>query len=140
GDYEPFVGPLRDAGIVVATQVCTVDEALRAVAAGVDLLVARGSEGGGHGRDDVATLPLLQAVLDVVDVPVLAAGGVGTARGLAAVLAAGAEGAWVGTAFLGCHEVAWSKARKQKVLAAGLSDTVYTRVFDIGLGAPWPEV
>lgn len=138
GDYEPFVAPLRDSGIVVATQVGTPDEARHAVDAGVDIVIARGSEGGGHGRDAVSTLVLLQAVLDVVDCPVLAAGGIATGRGLAAVLAAGAAGAWVGTPFVACPEAAWSQARKDRVLAAGLEDTVYTRVFDIGLGAPWP--
>src|SRR3954451_22359698 len=108
GAYEQHVAAARDADIVVATQAGTVDDAKRAVDAGVDLVVARGGEGGGHGRNDVATLPLLQAVLDAVEVPVLAAGGIGTARGLAAVLAAGAAGAWVGTAFLTCAEAATS--------------------------------
>src|SRR3954451_12540510 len=109
GDYPRFVPALRDAGILVATQVGTPDEALAAAASGVDLIVARGGEGGGHGRDDVATLPLLQLVLDAVDLPVLAAGGIANARGLAAVLAAGAVGAWVGTAFLACPEAETSQ-------------------------------
>ena len=86
GPYERWLAPLQAAGIVVATQVGTRDEAVAAERAGVDVLVARGGEGGGHGRNDMATLPLLQAVLDAVQVPVLAAGGIGTARGLAAVL------------------------------------------------------
>ena len=138
GDYGPLVAPLRAAGITVATQIGTVDEADQAVDAGVDVLVARGSEGGGHGRDAVATLPLLEAVLDRFDRPVLAAGGIATARGLAAVLAAGAVGAWVGTAFLGCPETAWSPARRSKVLAADLDSTIYTRVYDIAMQQPWP--
>src|SRR5204862_3599478 len=95
--------------------------------------------GGGHGRHDVATLPLLQAVLDAVDVPVLAAGGIATARGLAAVLAAGAVGGWVGTAFLGCPESAWPAARRSRIFSAGMGDTVYTKAFDVGLGGRWPE-
>lgn len=138
GAYEPFVAPLREAGIVIATQIGTPQEARHAVDAGVDIVVARGSEGGGHGRDAMSTLVLLQAVLDAVDCPVLAAGGIATARGLAAVLAAGAAGAWVGTPFLACVESGWPQARRDRVLAAGLEDTVYTRVFDIGMGAPWP--
>ena len=138
GDYGPLVAPLRAAGITVATQIGTVDEADQAVDAGVDVIVARGSEGGGHGRDAVATLPLLEAVLDRFDRPVLAAGGIATARGLAAVLAAGAVGAWVGTAFLGCPETAWSPARRSKVLAADLDSTIYTRVYDIAMQQPWP--
>jgi nitronate monooxygenase len=104
GPYADHVGRFRDAGITVATQVGTVDEARAAEQAGVDVIVARGGEGGGHGRNDVGTLPLLQAVLAAVDLPVLAAGGIGTPAGLAAVLAAGAVGGWVGTAFLACAE------------------------------------
>ncbi len=102
------------------------------------MLVARGGEGGGHGRNDVATLPLLQAVLDAVTVPVLAAGGVGTARGLAGVLAAGAAGAWVGTAFLACTEAATSAGARELLLAAADTDTVYGRVFDVGQRLGWP--
>jgi nitronate monooxygenase len=139
GPYEPHVGTFHAVGVPVATQVGTVEEARHAVDAGIDVVVARGSEGGGHGRGEVATLPLLQAVLDAVDVPVLAAGGIGTGRGLAAVLAAGAAGAWVGTAFVTCAESAWSPARKRAVLSAGLTDTVYSRVFDVAIGAGWPS-
>jgi nitronate monooxygenase len=138
GPYAPWIAPLQAAGIVVATQVGTLEEAVAAEQAGVDVLVARGGEGGGHGRNDVATLPLLQAVLDAVQVPVLAAGGIGTARGLAAVLAAGAEGAWVGTAFLACTEAATSAGARELLLAAADTDTVYGRVFDVGQRLAWP--
>src|SRR6185437_8676039 len=103
-DYGSWIGRLRQAGIATATQIFDVESARAAAGLGVDLIVARGAEAGGHGRDAVATLPLLQGVLDAVDVPVLAAGGIGTARGLAAVLAAGAAGAWIGTALLACPE------------------------------------
>jgi nitronate monooxygenase len=139
GDYAPHVERIQAAGAAVATQVGTLDDARRAVDAGVDVLVARGGEGGGHGRDAVATLPLLQAVLDEVDVPVLAAGGIATARGLAAVLAAGAAGAWAGTAFIACDESAYDEARRDGAVEAGLDSTVYTTVFDIGRGSPWPS-
>ena len=138
GPYERWIAPLQDAGIVVATQVGTLGEAVSAEQAGVDLLVARGGEAGGHGRNDVATLPLLQGVLDAVQVPVLAAGGIGTARGLAAVLAAGAAGAWVGTAFLACSEAATSAGARELLVAASETDTVYGRVFDVGQRLPWP--
>jgi nitronate monooxygenase len=138
GDYARFVPALRDAGIVVATQVGTPDEALAAAAAGVDVIVARGGEGGGHGRDDIATLPLLQLVLDAVDLPVLAAGGIANARGLAAVLAAGAVGGWVGTAFLACPEAETSAVARQRLLAAGGAATAYGRVFDVGQRLAWP--
>ena len=138
GPYERWIAPLQDAGIVVATQVGTLQEARDAEQAGVDVLVARGGEGGGHGRADVATLPLLQSVLDVVQLPVLAAGGIGTARGLAAVLAAGSAGAWVGTAFLACPEAATSEAARERLLAAKDTGTAYGRVFDVALRLAWP--
>jgi nitronate monooxygenase len=138
GAYGTWVRPLSDAGIVVATQVGTRAEALAAQEAGVDLLVARGAEGGGHGRNDVGTLPLLQSVLDAVELPVLAAGGIGTARGLAAVLAAGAAGAWVGTALLACSEAATSPEARARLLEADDTDTAYGRVFDVGQRIDWP--
>lgn len=94
----------HDAGIPTATQVYDRLGAVKAVDAGVDILVARGSEGGGHGEIKLATLPLLDEVLDAVTVPVLAGGGVASVRSLAAVLAAGASGAWVGTRLAACPE------------------------------------
>jgi nitronate monooxygenase len=138
GPYEPQVARLKQAGCAVATQVGTVAEAHAAEQAGVDLIVARGGEGGGHGRNDVATLLLLQAVLDEVGVPVLAAGGIAGPRGLAAVLAAGAAGAWVGTPFLACPEATVTPAARDLILAASETDTSYGRVFDVGLRQAWP--
>jgi nitronate monooxygenase len=139
GDYARYATRIKEAGIVFATQAGTLDDAKAAVDAGADVVIARGGEGGGHGRDAVATLPLLQEVLDTVDVPVLAAGGIANARGLAAVLAAGAAGAWVGTAFLACTEGMQPDEHKQAVLRARDADTIYTTVLDIGRGVPWPE-
>ena len=139
GPFEAYVDRLRAAGIRVAVQAGNIAEAVRAERAGADLVVARGAEGGGHGRNEVATLPLLQAVLDRVEVPVLAAGGVGTARGLAAVLAAGAAGAWVGTALLTTREAGTSPAARQRLLAAEDTGTAYGRVFDVALRLAWPE-
>jgi nitronate monooxygenase len=108
------------------------------------VLVVRGGEGGGHGRNSIATLPLLQDALDFVDGVaepplVLAAGGVATARGLAAVLAAGAAGAWIGTAFLACPESTMADTAKERLLAADGSGTVYTSAFDRGFRLGWPE-
>ena len=138
GPYEPHVGPLQEAGIAVTTQIATVDEARAAEQAGVDFIVSRGGEGGGHGRDDVGTLVLLQAVLDSVALPVLAAGGIARAGGLAAVLAAGACGAWVGTAFLACSEAESSAAARARIFAASETDTAYGRVFDVAQRLDWP--
>ena len=139
GAFEAYVDRLREAGIRVTVQAGTPDEARRAEAAGVDFVVARGAEGGGHGRNEVGTLPLLQAVLDVVDVPVVAAGGIATARGLAAVLAAGAAGAWVGTALLTSHEAGTAAAARARLLEAEVTGTAYGRVFDVAQRLGWPE-
>jgi len=138
GECAPYLRRVRDAGVVAVTQVGTIDEAKAAVDMGADLVVARGGEGGGHGRDAVATLPLLQGVLDAVDVPVLAAGGIATARGLAAVIAAGAAGAWVGSAFTTSIEAISPDKSKAAIVAARETDTIYTTVLDLGRGATWP--
>ncbi len=138
GSFEEPLGRLKAAGKLVTTQVGTLDEARRAEAAGVDFIVARGREGGGHGRDEVGTLALLQIVLDRVDVPVVAAGGIATAAGLSAVLAAGAVGGWVGTAFLCCRESAFPAASRERLLAADDEATAYGRVFDVAQRAAWP--
>ena len=138
GAFEGPVQRLRDAGKLVTTQVGNLEEARRAERAGVDFLVARGREGGGHGRDDVGTLPLLQIVLDAVEVPVVAAGGIATGRGLAAVLAAGAVGAWAGTAFLCCRESTFPATSRARLIAADDRATAYGRVFDVAQQAPWP--
>jgi nitronate monooxygenase len=139
GDYTPYVGTLQEAGIVVATQAGTVADAREAIAAGVDVIVARGAEAGGHGRNAVATLPLLQAILDLTDLPVLAGGGISGPRGLAAVLAAGAAGGWIGTAFLTCHEALTSEPVRRRAIEADETDTVYGTVFDAASRAGWPD-
>ena len=140
GDYRRAVDPLHQAGIAIATQVGDVAGARAALDGGIDVIVARGGEGGGHGDDRVATLPLLQGVLDAVggEAIVLAAGGIATARGLAAVLAAGADGAWIGTAFLTCSEALTPPAARRRLLDATELDTRSTRVFDVAQGIPWP--
>jgi len=139
GDPTPYVRRARSGGASVASQVGTLDEARRAIDAGVDALIARGSEGGGHGRGEVATLPLLQQLVQSGDVPVIAAGGIATGRGVAAVLAAGAIAVWVGTPFAACAESCFAIPLKQAVLDAGSDDTVYTRIFDIAQQIPWPR-
>jgi nitronate monooxygenase len=138
GDFAPYVEELHAAGCVVVTQVGSVEQALRAEDAGVDIVVSRGSEGGGHGFDLVGTLPLLQAVLERVRVPVLAAGGIGTSRGLAAVLAAGAAGAWVGTAFVSCRESAAPDDHVAQLAEADETSTAYGHVFDVASAVGWP--
>jgi nitronate monooxygenase len=139
GDFTPYVEPLQAAGIVVAMQAGTVADAREGIAAGVEVIVARGAEAGGHGRNEVGTLPLLQAILDLTDLPVLAGGGISGARGLAAVLAAGAAGGWIGTAFLTCEEALTPEPSRQALLEADETDTVYGTVFDAASRAGWPD-
>jgi nitronate monooxygenase len=137
GDPGPFVGPLHDAGIAVATAVNSLADLDRAHAAGVDVVVAQGTEAGGH-TGQRATLPLLQEVLAATDRPVLAAGGIATGAGLAAVLVAGAAGAWIGTPLLSSTEGTNTPAARDRVRGASGDRTVLTSAFDIALGLPWP--
>ncbi len=134
-----WVARVHDAGIAAATQVYDSADARRAQDAGIDLLVARGAEGGGHGDATIATLPLLDAVLDVATVPVLAAGGIASPRSLAAVLAAGASGAWLGTCLSATSEALTTDGARQALVTARETDTTSTRVFDIARGLPWSE-
>jgi nitronate monooxygenase len=133
-----WVEKAHDAGIGTVTQVYDGLGARRAVEAGVDILVARGSEGGGHGEVKLGTLPLLDAVLDAVTAPVLAGGGIASPRSLAAVLAAGASGAWVGTRLAACREALTGDGERRALIAARATDTAVTRVFDVAKGLPWP--
>jgi nitronate monooxygenase len=139
GELTPYVEQLQAAGIVAAMQAGTVADAREGIAAGADVIVARGAEAGGHGRNQVGTLPLLQAILDLTDLPVLAGGGISGPRGLAAVLAAGAAGAWIGTAFLTAEEALTPETSKQALLAADETATVYGTVFDAASRAGWPD-
>ena len=134
-----WISRAHDAGIATATQVYDAEQARRAAGAGIDVLVARGSEGGGHGEANIAMLPLLDAVLDAVSVPVLAAGGIASPRSLAAVLVAGASGVWLGTYLSACTEALTTDAARRALVAASETDTIATRVFDVGRGRPWPK-
>ena len=105
GDPGPYVDAIHYGGALHLHTVGSAEEARRAAQAGVDVIVAQGWEAGGRVRGKVATLPLVPAVVDAVaPLPVLAAGGVADGRGLAAVLALGADAGWVGTRFLLAHE------------------------------------
>lgn len=139
GDPSGLVAVAHRQDVPVASQVGTPDEARTAIDAGVDVLIVRGGEGGGHGRAEVATLPLLQQILAMTDTPVIAAGGIADERGVAAVIGAGAVGAWVGTPFIPCDESDASDAVKRAVIAAGSTQTVYTRAFDVAQRIPWPH-
>lgn len=123
---------------LIAKQVNTIEDVRQAEDEGVDIIVAQGTDAGGH-TGHQGTLPLLQAVLEHTTKPVVAAGGIGTGKGVAAVLAAGAQAAWIGTRFLGAIEAANTPEARKRVIDATGQDTVLTRVFDRALGLDWPH-
>lgn len=139
GSPAPYVERLHRHGILLATQVNTKEEAEQAAQCGVDLIVVQGTEAGGHVTGQVSTFPLLQTVLETVRVPVVAAGGIASPRGVAAVLSAGAEGAWIGTALLASLESEHSEQARARIIQARETDTVLTRAFDVAQGLAWPE-
>ena len=114
-------------GVIVAALAGTKAHAVRHVAAGVDLIIAQGTEAGGH-TGEVATMVLVPEVVDAVaPIPVLAAGGIGRGRQMAAAIALGAEGVWTGSVWLTTDEAETHPVVKQKYLAAGSSDTIRSR-------------
>jgi nitronate monooxygenase len=137
GDPSGYVGLVHDAGGIVLHTVGSAEEARRAAAAGVDVIVAQGWEAGGHVRGTVATLPLVPAVVDAVaPVPVIAAGGISDARGVAAVLALGAQAAWVGTRFLLADEMPIHQDYRRALIAAAETDAEwFPNLYDVG----WPD-
>ena len=134
----PWISRAHEAGAVTAAQIASADEAQFAEDAGVDLIVARGKEAGGHGQPAAPLFPLLEHTVHRVSVPVLAAGGISTGADLARAVQAGASGAWVGTAFAVCHESLMSHRAKERIVRASADETVVSRVMDIALGYPWP--
>lgn len=115
-------------GLLVINMCGKVSHAVRAVDAGCDVVVAQGTEAGGH-TGQVATLPLVPLIVDAVKVPVVAAGGIFDGRGLVAALALGAEGVWMGTRFIASTEARAHAAFKEKILATDESGTVVTRCY-----------
>ena len=136
-DPSALVPRAKSGSAIVMHTVGSAADAKRAVDCGVDIVVAQGWEAGGHLRGTVATMPLIPAVVDAVSpTPVVAAGGIADGRGLAAVLALGAAGAWIGTRFLASHEAAIHTRYRERLLEANESDTVYLEnLFDVG----WPN-
>src|SRR6185369_8719665 len=136
GDPTPYVERAHAAGVKVFHQVGSVADARRAADAGVDVIIAQGVEAGGHVVGQVSTLALVPRVVDAVAPrPVAAAGGIGDARGVVAVLALGAQAAVLGTRFLASAESRAHAHYKQKVLEASEEDTVRTILFGHG----WPN-
>ncbi len=135
GEPESLLDRCAAAGVPTVATVGSAAMAESVVPAGADCVVAQGWEAGGHLQSDVATLPLVPRVVDAVpDTPVLAAGGVADWRGLAAVLALGADGAWLGTRSVPTEEAAAHERYQRAVAAAAETDTVRSHLFDGG----WP--
>jgi nitronate monooxygenase len=136
-DPSALVSRVKAGRGTVLHTVASAEDAKRAVDCGVDVVVAQGWEAGGHVRGSVATLPLIPAVVDAVTpTPVVAAGGIADGRGLAAVLALGAAGAWVGTRFLASEEAIIHPRYRELLLQADENDTVHLEnLFDVG----WPN-
>jgi nitronate monooxygenase len=137
GDPTPYVARVHDAGALLLHTVGSAEEAKRAVGAGVDVIVAQGWEAGGHVWGQIGTLPLVPAVVDAVaPTPVIAAGGIGDGRGVAAVLALGAQGAWIGTRFLMAAEAPVHERYRERLIDADETDALwFADLFDGG----WPN-
>ncbi len=137
GDPDSYVESVHDAGGLVMHTVGSAEEARRAAGCGVDIVVAQGREAGGHVWGGVATLPLVPAVVDAVaPVPVIAAGGIGDARGVTAVLALGAQAALLGTRFLLAEEMPIHEEYRRRLIAATETDAEwYANLYEVG----WPD-
>lgn len=137
GDPSPYVEQVHAAGALLLHSVGSAEEARRAVGAGVDVIVAQGLDAGGHVWSRVGTLSLIPAVVDAVDpTPVIAAGGIADGRGVAAVLALGAQAAWVGTRFLMAEEAPVHERYRRRLIEANETDALwFPDLFDGG----WPN-
>ena len=136
GDARRYVERVKAAGALAVQVVGSIAEARAAAAAGCDLVVAQGREGGGHVRGQLGLMALLPQVVDAVaPLPVLAAGGIVDRRGVAAALALGAAGVWVGTRFLAAEEANIHPEYRERILLSCGDDVVYSALFDIG----WPN-
>ncbi len=128
GVPEPVIERCHAAGLKVMSLCGKVSHAVRAARAGCDVVVAQGTEAGGH-TGQIAGLALIPQVVDAVDVPVLAAGGLVDGRGLAAALALGAQGVWMGTRFIASHEARAAESFKKRIAEASAEDTTVTRCY-----------
>lgn len=138
GDIDPHASRIARAGVPLIAQVQTVAGARAAVGGGARIIVAQGTEAGGHGGER-ATMALVPAVVDAVgDIPVVAAGGIADGRGLAAALMLGAVGVLCGTAFYACRESLAHPGGKDAALGASGDRTVRGKLFDLVRGHDWP--
>jgi nitronate monooxygenase len=141
GDPGPLAGLVRAHGAALIIQVTTLEEARQALDLGADVIVAQGTEAGGHGaRRGWSTLAFVPVVADLAaPVPVLAAGGIADGRGVAAALALGAAGALVGTRLLATAEALADPEAKKAIVDGSGEDTERSSVLDIARGSAWPR-
>jgi nitronate monooxygenase len=141
GDPAPYVELIRRAGAALIIQVTDLDEARQALDAGADVIVAQGTEAGGHGGEHGrSTMSFVPVVADLAaPTPVLAAGGIADGRGLAAALCLGAAGALIGTRFFATPEILADPAVTKAIVDGTGQDTTRNRVHDILRGSPWPS-
>jgi len=138
GDPRPFGPAIHEAGARLICQVQTVAQAREALEAGADVIVAQGTEAGGHEQSE-PLLTLLPQVVDACpDVPVVAAGGIADGRGLAAAMMFGAEGVLMGTRFYASEEAEGHPEAKRRIVAAGSGASVRSIVFDLARRNRWP--
>jgi nitronate monooxygenase len=139
GDPRPFAPAIHAAGARIICQVQTVAQAREASEAGADVIVAQGTEAGGHGQSE-PLLTLLPQVVDACpDTPVVAAGGIADGRGLAAAMMFGAEGVLMGTRFYASLEAEGHPEAKRRIVAAESGASVRSIVFDLARRNRWPE-
>lgn len=133
GDPSPYMEDAHRVGTKLMVQCGSVEEARRTAAAGADAVMVQGVEAGGHVRGTTALSVLLPATVEAVTpLPVIAAGGIATGRGVAAALGLGAQAVSLGTRFLCSEESRAAPEYKQRIVAAAAEDTVYTKTFDVG--------
>jgi nitronate monooxygenase len=139
GDPAPFAPRIRNAGALLICQVQSEDMAKQALDAGANILIAQGSEAGGHGASRT-TLDIVPSIIDLAAgrVPVVAAGGIADGRGLAAMMMLGASGVLMGTRFYASIEADAADEAKRRVVAAGAGDTVRGVVPDWSRNIMWP--
>lgn len=139
GDPRPLAEPVLDAGVPLIIQVTDLDEAEQALEIGAHVLVAQGSEAGGHGGRR-ATLPFVPVAADLAaPTPVLAAGGIADGRGLGAALVLGAAGALLGTRFQASVEALVAQEVAKAIIDGRGEDTERSRILDIARRSAWPE-
>lgn len=127
GNPKTWTSFLKEKGITVVHVVSSVKFAKKAAEAGVDAVVAEGFEAGGHnGRDETTTMTLIPAVREQIDIPLIAAGGIGSGRAMLAAMVLGADGVQVGSRFVATPEASSHEAFKKKVVEAGEGDTELT--------------